>query len=648
MNAHTLRPILRRENFFTLLVLPLLSLVFAFGLSPGRAQEEAKGEREVLDKIPKHLPIKVKVKRPERLKDGKNDDWLDDMEIEITNTGTKPIYYLHVRLDMPDVLGPNGIMYAFGYKYGRGALVAWEEPVLPDDVPLRPGETVTLNPPANHIKGWRGAREEGRIKNPKKIEFVFGVINFGDGTGFAGVQGTPMPRPRRRSSNDTRGGGGGGAGRAVSKADPPPQTFMDSACTPRPTTPPVSFLPAAFSLAELTIEPKPARDICCQTSRPECLWMKLGGQTCSPCGEIQRMQFPACSDPMGACFTILYRLRECPDSTGFKHYCEESDYGDPCDSAAPPPTPTPTPPPEPTPTPSPTPKVYKCPDPKPDPCCQPVIKTLPGLEPYCDWDCRGCGPGLPLPDGCVTASDNALDFCPDDRFPNYSPFGYGGECCPQAAAEECGEFQVCDSDLGERWDAAQCCCTDRFGVCRSPVLIDVAGDGFRLTSAAAGVPFDLDRDGVRERLSWTAAGSDDAWLALDRDGDGSVDDGGELFGNFTPQPDPVGGRAKNGFLALAAYDRPEQGGNSDGVIDASDAVFARLRLWRDSDHDGASRPGELYTLAALGVARLHLDYKESRRADEFGNRFRYRAKVDDAKGGRVNRWAWDVFLVRAP
>jgi hypothetical protein len=67
------------------------------------------------------------------------------------------------------------------------------------------------------------------------------------------------------------------------------------------------------------------------------------------------MQFPACSDPFGACFTIVYILKECPDSTGFIHYCEESDYGEACDPPRPgsTPTPTPTPPPGSTPTPQP-------------------------------------------------------------------------------------------------------------------------------------------------------------------------------------------------------------------------------------------------------------------------------------------------------
>jgi hypothetical protein len=187
------------------------------------------------------------------------------------------------------------------------------------------------------------------------------------------------------------------------------------------------------------------------------------------------------------------------------------------------------------------------------------------------------------------------------------------------------------------------CCTRS-----TPILVDVNGNGFNLSSAENGVAFDIVGNGTPSRFAWTSTDSDDAWLALDRNGNGTIDNGTELFGNFSPQPSPPQGQERNGFLALAEYDKTANGGNNDGKITRLDSIFPSLRLWQDVNHNGVSESSELKALDGLGLSSIELDYRDSKKTDEFGNAFRYRAKVTDLKGTQMGRWAWDVFLVSAP
>jgi hypothetical protein len=182
--------------------------------------------------------------------------------------------------------------------------------------------------------------------------------------------------------------------------------------------------------------------------------------------------------------------------------------------------------------------------------------------------------------------------------------------------------------------------------CQSPIVVDIEGDGFNLTDGAGGVEFDLAGDGTKYQIAWTAAYSDDAWLVLDRNGNGAIDSLKELFGNVTEQPESVPIDEQNGFLALAVFDKPDESGNNDGVIDSQDPIFNELRLWQDRNHNGISEAAELKTLPELDITSIELDFKESKRTDENGNRFRYRAKIWDTQKARAGRWAWDVFLVK--
>ena len=239
--------------------------------------------------------------------------------------------------------------------------------------------------------------------------------------------------------------------------------------------------------------------------------------------------------------------------------------------------------------------------------------------------------------------DNPQGAC--NGAPDYSTYPSGcatgfvlsGGVCQRSSAfmSKCLQY---DGD----YDETTCTCSGCGSCGGSPIFIDLGGDGVKFTDAAGGVHFNLNVEGDAEPLSWFAPGERGAWLALDRDGNGQIDNGRELFGDFTPQPESA---KRNGFAALAEFDPVAVGGNGDGQIDARDAVFARLLLWDDRNRDGVSQPEELGHLAESPVKAISLDYKTSGRRDQYGNELRYRSKVTAQAGAKIGVYAYDVFLL---
>ena len=217
--------------------------------------------------------------------------------------------------------------------------------------------------------------------------------------------------------------------------------------------------------------------------------------------------------------------------------------------------------------------------------------------------------------------------------------GDGSQCGCDQSGDACSTDADCNSDDGLSCDPGSCTCQPDY---EDPIIVDLAGTGFRLTNVAAGVKFDFFGKRKSLQMAWTVAGTSVGWLALDRNGNGQIDNGSELFSNVTAQPS---GPKKLGFRALADYDQRANGGNGDGVIDHGDAVFPRLLVWVDKNHNGVSEPGELLTMQQAGIQSISLHYTLSRWVDSYGNQFRYRSKIAFTSGVPAgDQYVYDVLL----
>ncbi|HEX8652682.1 MAG TPA: putative metal-binding motif-containing protein [Pyrinomonadaceae bacterium] len=554
----------------------------------------ASPERVIENQIPRHLPIKVEFQNL------KAEPLLRNLQIKVTNTSKKPIYFLDMAILFPGIkVGGYGIIIPL--RYGRMELIDFNEPLRAEDTPITPGESYVFTVPKDDVESFEHHAASIHLAQSqiRMVHLVFQQLNFGDGTGFVSTGGTPMPnKPKGKTSNGSCGVGRGAGRVSINLTDvqfnPPTITLLQNFLRP------IAFIKGSSPFPEPSLQ----SNLCCPGS--SCSFLKRAFYNCQ-CGQARTISVVGCEDPLGMCGEPTRKIKKCGTNNEIL-----------------------------------------CPEYLINPCSA-----------YCDRDGDGryaesCG-GTDCndePGEGANVYPGAPELC-DGKDNNCD--GRTDENCPIAG---CGTIRYCGAGY---WDTEYCGCvcdvvntltavdggeTDL--ACPTPILIDPRGNGFDLTSVQSGVVFDLNNDGRPEHLSWTRAGADDAWLALDRNGNETIDNGAELFGNVTPQPQPPTGQARNGFLALAEYDKSENGGNSDGEIDGRDAIFSALRLWQDTNHNGLSEPGELRALASLKIGSISLDYSVSRRRDQYGNQFRYRARVDDAQHSPAGRWAWDVILVYWP
>jgi hypothetical protein len=172
--------------------------------------------------------------------------------------------------------------------------------------------------------------------------------------------------------------------------------------------------------------------------------------------------------------------------------------------------------------------------------------------------------------------------CEDGSLPafSYGEYGEPVETCKKAKPGQCLKRKETKRIKNSCWI--------------SPLVLDLGGDGLELSSVdQSGVKFDMDLDGIKDPTGWI--GTQEAFLVLDKNNDGVINNRSEMFGNLDAY--------ENGFSLLASYDD-----NNDGAIDNRDWIFPRLRLWIDSNSDAVSQPEELFTLLSMDVASINLAY----------------------------------------
>ena len=212
--------------------------------------------------------------------------------------------------------------------------------------------------------------------------------------------------------------------------------------------------------------------------------------------------------------------------------------------------------------------------------------------------------------------------------PNYNPFSLTGE-------KTCGKFvQKMLQDAGiqgvhipfwpdEAYNKLEYLADDY----KTPLVIDLNGNGVQTLADSFGVSFDFDGKGTQSQTGWVHP--DDGLLVWDKNKDGLINHGEELFGDNSLLNNHT--KAKDGFSALAEFDS-----NGDGIVDKTDSLWSELKVWQDKNSDGLSQPHELMALDKLGIQSIELNAKETHFFDDNGNFHKLMAKVNWENGTQTD------------
>jgi hypothetical protein len=178
----------------TLAAIGGIVLFVTLGLVQSASTQATK--RSFENKIPSHVPIKIKIKKEkeEKALDLNNKNWFRDIEIELTNRSDKPIYFLSLFVEMPDLPQDRpGVNRVFLLSYGRGAFIEQNTKPIPEDMPIEPKATYTFVLDENEMGGYENWRTRNNPKDPVKLEIWLNHLSYGDGTGFTTLGALPFP-----------------------------------------------------------------------------------------------------------------------------------------------------------------------------------------------------------------------------------------------------------------------------------------------------------------------------------------------------------------------------------------------------------------------------------------------------------------------